>query len=168
MKLRFSTPPSPPTSSPYTLPKSLIIILGNIMLHLFTIACILQVCLGATTPCKRDACFNAVAANSANKPNLASRKADCSSIIKSIIDDDFTSIVNIPRTIVTTTVVVTISDSTTTISTSTTVQSVANNGRKRAAEVTAVAELDGALLEERDKVRVCASHMLYGPISCFS
>lgn len=45
----------------------------------------------AANTCKKDACYNAVAVQNANSPNLASRKSACSSILKTVVDSDVTA-----------------------------------------------------------------------------
>lgn len=42
----------------------------------------------AATTCKKDACYNIVALNQAGNPNLAQRKADCSSIFQPVKNDN--------------------------------------------------------------------------------
>ena len=46
----------------------------------------------ATTPCKKDACYKAIAIQNVNNPNLSKRRADCHAALKLVVDDDVKTI----------------------------------------------------------------------------
>lgn len=107
----------------------------------------------AATPCKKDACYNAVANNAADRPNLASRQADCSAVLKKVIDDDATS----TSTTLTTSTIVSTFITDRTITATDTITTTLQNKRELPQE-TLLALLKNRLLEERDKVSgLCCS-----------
>lgn len=115
-----------------------------ILLLAFTVA-------QAATACKRDACYSAVAANGPSKPNVASRKADCAAIFKTVLDNVFTSTsTRVVETLVFTTQTVTTFDRTSTLTgsetTTFTVTTIAAQKRD-------IVEIEGGRgLMERDTV----------------
>lgn len=53
----------------------------------------------AANACTKDSCYNAVAVQQNGGPNLNSRKADCSAILRTVIDDDRTVILTRSTTV---------------------------------------------------------------------
>ena len=56
--------------------------------------------------CQKDACYKAVANNGAGKSNLASRRADCQAVFRTVVEDA-TSILNVLQTVTTGTTTIT-------------------------------------------------------------
>lgn len=120
----------------------------------------------ASTPCKRDACYNGVALDGPQSPKMASRKAGCRMVLKTAVDDDVTITIVRTATVISATVTDTVVDATFTVTTGgpRTVLTTAAKKKRRLARVTAAPDSrdDAALLEERDKVRSKGSQ----PSSC--
>lgn len=103
----------------------------------------------AANACKKDACYNAIAVQGRSNPNLARRKADCSSILRTVVNTDITKTVtaySTAPTVTTTTTVRTTVEVTSTTTTTTSTSFEPSDFKKRAVE-TAIAELDA-----RDKI----------------
>lgn len=98
----------------------------------------------AATPCRRDACYSAVAANRASKPNLASRKADCIAVFRTVFDDVFTATSTRVETFVYTTQTVTSFDRTAVVTgtETTTLTLTSNPARKREEAALDIVERD--------------------------
>lgn len=100
----------------------------------------------ASTPCKKDACYSAVAIQGNSNPKLATRKADCSSVLKTIIEDDVTTTITKTRTAPPVTVTISNTDATITE----TVTSTGNVAGKRQPMPTMREDKTPSILEARD------------------
>lgn len=124
---------------------------------------------GIRAACTKDACYKHVAVSRAGGPNLSRRLADCSSILKSVIDDGVTRTTTITSTAppTTTTSSETLSITTTTTTTTSYLRGVPTARRRSVAEEELV-----AVLEVRDKIVIkgnkpayatsCAENQDYG------
>lgn len=123
----------------------------------------------AATACKKDACYNNVSNNGANRPNLASRRKDCSSILRTVVDDNVTATVTATTTVPKTTTET--STSTTVVATRTLYSQPPIAGRQSVQDLIDAANRE-SLLEERDKIVIkgkkpayataCANNQDYG------
>lgn len=99
------------------------------------------------TPCKRDACYSAVAIQGPKSPNLVTRRADCSSVLKLFVDTDVTTTIT-SFTVAQTPVTLTIFVTKTTITE--TITSTASIVVKRHSQETSSNAYDTPNLEVRD------------------
>lgn len=112
----------------------------------------------AAGACKRDACYQVIAAGGAGTPNLASRKADCSSLLRKVVDTDATTTTTSTMTGATpTTIIKTVNLTSVEVSTST----QADQLQKKSDGDNSL-ELDGfALLEARDQIVIQGNKPAY-------
>ena len=124
------------------------------MVNIRTLLLVLQLSgtsIAALTPCIKDTCFKAVAENAGDKPDLASRRADCRAVLRTVIDDDVTVTVTNIQTLITNTIIITSTDDTIT---RTTQPATVTKYRKREQkpQATGIQLSLKNLLGERDKV----------------
>lgn len=119
-------------------------------LMLFSVLAVSINLANAANACKKDTCYSAVAVQGRSNPNLAQRRADCTSILRTVVDTDITTTVTTYTTAPTVSTTKTIVN--TTIKTST-ITSFSNNKR---AIPTSDAELDG-----RDKIVISGEKPAY-------
>lgn len=84
------------------------------MRYIVTVSTLLSLCgiSSGANSCKKDACYNNVAVKANDSPNLARRKADCSSILQSVVVDATTTVIRLftaPSSVI---VTVSVTDST--------------------------------------------------------
>lgn len=107
---------------------------------------ILPVSFAASTPCKKDSCYNAIASNAAGAPNLNSRRNDCSRVLRTVEADEL-------KTMFTTTITSTTVVGTSTV-TYTTFSTRPSGEFKRRQDAGVDGELTYAVLDARDKIVV--------------
>lgn len=111
----------------------------------------------AAQACKKDTCYNIIATQGRNNPTLASRRADCSSILRSLLDDRTVTTTQFQTTSTTTTTVIT--------STSTAITTnIAYGKRDNALEK----EEQLAELAIRDKIVIKGQRPAYATTACTS
>lgn len=109
----------------------------------------------AAATCQRDGCYNAVANGLRGAPNLNSRKADCSSILLKVVEDDKTITITRSTTLVSNTITIT-------------TQSDSLPGRRRRAslaQITPAPDADTELFP-RDQVIVSGTRPNYVSAAC--
>lgn len=113
-----------------------------------------SILISVEAACKKDACYNDVAVARAGSPHLARRLADCSSILRTVVEDDLT------RTTTSYTTAFTATTLDSTVTTETTTSKIdyfsAANRRRQSPELSELSPL-----EARDKIIIKGAKPAY-------
>lgn len=112
----------------------------------------------ADSSCKKDACYNVV--QGTKGPNLASRRADCSSILRTVVDDSSTRTVFSYVSSITSTTTVSISTSVATVTSTSRLPD--RQFRRRVSEIDSISHKGASmLLLPRDKIIIKGNKPAY-------